>query len=147
MRRAGFSLLELLVASAIAAALMGLGLGSYRAQMLRAHREEARLALRHAALLQEEHRALHGSYAGSPRELGAQLPWRTRGGRYSLHLNRGPVACEADDGVWRCFVLLARPRAAQARDRDCSQLHLDQEGHRGALDARGRASADRCWRR
>lgn len=143
MRDSGFSLLELLVAASIAALLFGLGLGSYRGQMLRVGREEARMALRHAALLQEEHRLLTGAYAGSVKELGVERPWRSSGGSYTLHLNEGPPSCAADDGVWRCFTLSAKAR--RDADEDCRLLYLNHQGDAGARDDRNRESDDRCW--
>ena len=61
----GFSLLELLLALAIASLLAALATGSYSAVTARVHRQEVRLALWRLAAAHENHHLRHGRYAAS----------------------------------------------------------------------------------
>lgn len=126
------TLVECLVACAIAVALTGLALPSWRGHQLRAARIDAVDALMRLQLEQERHLGVHGLYA-------SQLPALTgvgtssRQGRYALTLE----STGAD-----AYRATARAQGEQARDADCPALTLDvRQGHaRIGPDAR-------CWNR
>ena len=89
-RRRGVTLLELLVALALAGILAGLAYPTYRGHLVRAHRIEAIEALLAIAAAQERFHFQHGRYAqGFEPDVtpGLPLPTVTRGSRYRLHIS------------------------------------------------------------
>ncbi|HMA13128.1 MAG TPA: type IV pilin protein [Steroidobacteraceae bacterium] len=133
----GFTLVELLVALAIAAALAAIAWPGYRQVMHRSQRIEARLALLRLQYLQERHFADHHVYAGG---LGAEgsgglaMPAVTEYGNYDLSVML--------DVTGQAYVVIARarPSGRQAGDRQCQALSID------ALGTRRSAAADGQWR-
>ncbi len=143
----GFSLLELLAVVTITGILFAAALGAYREQTLRARRADARSALLHAALQQEEQLLRSNRYSGSLRELGGEAgELLSAHGHYRLRLNQDSADCTAhtEDGEFHCYAFTAHPVAGQRRDRHCAVFYLHHDGRRGALDADGREAAG-CW--
>lgn len=151
-QRAGFTLIECLIALAIAAVVASLALPGYQEQIRRGHRADARSTLLRAAHWLERSAvatggypdaarmpatllALQGSTAGTPVASAGHLT--VPGARYTL-------TARSEDG--QVFELTATPTAgsAQAPDR-CGTLVLDQAGRRGVRG--GTASAQDCWTR
>ncbi len=113
--RRGLTLLELLVAMALAALLLTLGLRSQQGQGLRSGRLDAVEALTRLQQAQEQHRSAHGLYAS---ELAALVGTAatSRQGRYAIALDRsGGEAYRAT----------AVAQGAQARDTACAKLTLE----------------------
>ena len=141
----GFSLLEILVVLLILGILAAAGFPVYQEQLLRSRRTDARIGLSQAALRQEEWFLHHRGYAGDLNDLrgrdGVLLSPR---GHYEIRLNEGLGNCAAEGGVFLCYVLSARPRGRQNRDRGCALLYLDQSGARNSLDEEGREISG-CW--
>ncbi len=140
------TLLELLVAVAVAGLLAGLALPGYRAQVMRAHRFEAMGALLAVAEAQERHHLAEGRYAawladdaGRGDAPALALPARTTGGRYVLSIT------EATPGRFRA---VARPLAGRGQDRDarCAEFAIEATGRRSARDSEGRDTTPDCWR-
>jgi type IV pilus assembly protein PilE len=142
----GFTLLELLVALVIVAALAAISWPGYRQLMHRTQRIEARLALLQLQYLQERHFADHHAYAGVFRADGdpTSLPMRslTDEGNYELALSLAPDA--------QAYVAVARanPSGRQAGDEHCQQLSINTEGERRSANAAGIWRAEPgggCW--
>lgn len=130
----GFTLVELTIAAAVAAVLASVTLPSYRGHLLRAGRLDGVAALTRLQMAQEQHRALHGLYAGqlgALRGVGAASPE----GRYTLAL-----ALVGAEG-YRATAT-ARPGGQQAADHDCAALTLDVT--HGFAQA---GPSARCWQR
>jgi len=145
-RPRGFTLVELLVALAVAATLAAIAWPGYRRLMHRAQRIEARLALMQLQYLQERHFADHHAYAGALRAGGdaASLPMRalTDEGNYELALSLSPDA--------QAYVAIARasPSGRQAGDENCQQLSINMAGERRSANANGTWTAETgggCW--
>lgn len=142
----GFSLAELMITLAIVGILSAIALPGYNSTIQRAQRNEARFALLQLQHLQERHYAAHLRYAG---RLGAMPdartlapPDQTGSGHYELSV----VA--TDDGQGYTAIATARPTGAQARDRACQRLSINETGLRRAAAAGGgwtSTDPERCW--
>lgn len=137
---AGFSLVELLTAIAIASVLASIAYPSFAATLCKARRSEATVALLHVQQAQERFRG-DGSRYGSLAELGiaAAVP----GGHYMLSV-------DAPDAAG--YVVAAAATGAQAGDTQCRQLKVVVEsgGWRTASGPTAETDNDtaanrRCW--
>ncbi len=114
-RREGFTLVELLVAMALAALLLTLGLGSHRGNELRVGRLDAVEALTRVQQAQERHRSAHGLYASELSALAGAAHTSPQG-RYRIAVDiTGTEAYRAT----------AVAQGAQARDTACATLTLE----------------------
>lgn len=130
----GWSLIELMVAVAVLAALSLAAVPAWRAAMLRAHRVEATSALVSLATAQERFHLQHHTYAADleaapPDGLG--LPAVTSAGRYAIAIT------EADASR---FAATATAQGHQSQDVRCAEFSLDSTGLRTATHAD-------CWAR
>jgi type IV pilus assembly protein PilE len=143
-RDPGVTLLELLVALALAGVLAALAYPSYRAALLRAHRVEAIDALLGVAAAQERFHIQHGRYAsrlddGSDAlEPVLTISAVTAGGRYRLAL--------AGSGL-NDFTATAAQLEGSGQDADerCSLFSIRANGQRAARDRRGADTTGLCW--
>ena len=111
----GFTLLELLVALALVALLLTLGLRSQQGQGLRSGRLDAVEALTRLQQAQEQHRSAHGLYASDLAVLVGTAATSPQG-RYAIALDRtGGEAYRAT----------AKAQGAQTRDTACATLTLE----------------------
>ena len=140
---AGFSLIELVIALAIAGVTASLAFASYRASLLRAARTEAIHGLLAIAAEQEKFHLNVGRYADrldaapGAEPPGLAIASLTLHGRYRL-------AIESADAAG--FVAVARAQAAAGQsDPACARLSIDESGRRRAEDARGRDATAVCW--
>ena len=141
-RDRGFTLVEGLVAVAIAGVLSSIAYPSIEAQILKARRTDALVALLQAQLAQERHRANNAGY-GSLAELG--LRDASPAGHYRLQTSAN------DSGG---YDVVASAVAAQARDVRCRVLRLSladgalvQASGSDATTANGADANRACWSR
>lgn len=143
MRRAGFTLLELLVALAIVALLAALAWPGYAAIIQRAQRNDARLALLAIQHAEELHFQRFNSYTNAltagRTDGGLGLTDRSSSGSYALSIST------SEDGQHYIASATALPQGRQASD-PCTVFRIDEVGRRAALDALGRDNTDICWR-
>jgi type IV pilus assembly protein PilE len=124
MRARGFTLIELVIVTALVALLMTLAMPSYQSFVMRAHRVEAIAGLLQVAQCQERHRARTGAYDDHSCLPGSHA-------RYSFAYLPGMGS--------QGWTVLAQPLAAQQSDA-CGTLSL---AHTGAHSASG--DEFRCW--
>lgn len=112
----GFTLVEMMIAVAVAGVLSGIALPSFQGVMHQARRSEALVALMQVQIAQERWRANHRSY-GTLAEIGVAA---TTPGRYFT------LAVEnvGDDG----YDVLATAAGSQSRDTVCRVLRLRLDG-------------------
>lgn len=138
----GFTLIESMIAVAIAGVLSSIAYPSVEAQVLRARRTDALVALMQAQLAEERHRANNASYAGLA-DLG--LREASPAGHYRVQ-----AGVNGSGG----YDLLATAIAAQARDAKCRYLRLSlvdgalvQASGSDATTANGADANRACWSR
>ena len=115
-RPTGFTLIEVLVAVAIAGTLATIAWPSMQGRIVKARRADAAAALQHVQIAQERHHALHGLYANDLGMLGAAP--RSPEGLYRIQLQPGTGA----DTYTAVAVALAG--SSQAGDGVCTELTL-----------------------
>jgi len=136
MTHRGFTLIELCITTLIVGILTAMGVASYLDVLLRAHRNEARLALLEIHAAQERHYLNAKRYAaelnGPATEDGLGLAGTSSGKRYQLALDT------SDDGQRYIARATPAPGSAQARDLACAEINLGKSGQRGG-------SSPECW--
>lgn len=135
----GLTFIELMIALAIIAILLGIAYPLYDQQAQRARRADAQTALQLIALAQERYYTNHGHYTTSLNtlDLPANLQTgSTENGYYSLTINNN------DND--QTFSATASATGNQTNDTDCQVFRVNQLGVKSALDNNNAANAD-CW--
>ena len=132
MRRgmSGVTLIELAVASAMAAVLAAMAWPAFDQQLRQGRRADATAALTKLQFAQARHHAAHGLFAPDLATLAAAP--RSAEGLYTIELRA------EHDG----YAAVAHAQGAQARDRGCERIELivrDGFAHHGP--------SPRCWGR
>ena len=129
VRNSGFSLIELIIVTAMLAILLTLAAPSYREFSLRSHRTVAISRLVTIASCQERIRATAGFY-----HTGVCLPVSDTHYRYNYE--------HPGIGSTTTYMATATPIHAQLKDR-CGAMSLDQDGRRAI--GNNTAETGRCW--
>jgi type IV pilus assembly protein PilE len=139
-RARGFTLIELMIATAVSAILASIAYPGFQGVVLKARRVDALTSLMQLHMSQERWRSAHARYAA-----GGELPDATSS---SLGHYRLEIAEAGSDG----FVAVATATGAQAADRDCRVLQLAVDGVQVRYASGPEASAanaasvnKRCW--
>lgn len=142
-RRAGFTLIELMIAIAIVAILAAIAIPMFGEQMAKGRRSEAMSALTDLQLREERWRSNHGTYATFDELTGsaaASTAFNAAQDNYDLSVS-------ANTGT--DVLLTATPKNGQAGDR-CGNflLRIDNDNDSapsGVVDKTTSTGADRCW--
>jgi type IV pilus assembly protein PilE len=136
----GFTLVEMMIAVAVAGVLSGVALPSFQGVLHQSRRSEALVAMMQVQAAQERWRSNHRSY-GSLADIG--IATTTSGGHYTLQ-----VADAGEEG----YDVLATAAGTQSRDATCRVLRLRLDGATvsqasgtDALVANPPAKNRRCW--
>lgn len=142
-RRAGFTLIELMVTIAIVAILAAIAIPMFGEQMSKGRRSEAMSTLTNLQLKQERWRSNHGTYATFD-ELNGSAAAST-----AFNAAQDNYDFSVSDNTGTDVVLTATPKNAQAGDR-CGNflLRIDNDNNStpsGVLDKTTSTGATRCW--
>lgn len=142
VRSAGFTLVELMIALAVAGILAAVALPAYNDSVQRSRRMEATAALLQAAQWMERHRSENrGSYelAALPATMTASPPPPGRQ-LYTIAVSGTPTAST--------YLLTATPTTGGPMVGDaCGTFEIDQSGQRKAAGQTTGDLFNRCWRR
>jgi len=147
----GFTLIELMITVAIIAILAGVAYPSYRNQVMRSNRSEAKNALLQLQLAQEKYFLQFGRYAGSscnvltemtnsPKDTttpGLGIPARTPNGLYTICLVRPTTTS---------FTATATAAGAQTGDTDCRTFSITETGDKDSTNSSGSSTMTKCWK-
>jgi type IV pilus assembly protein PilE len=147
-RRAGFTLIEVLIVMAIFAILASLAYPHFAGALVRTKRTEGQVALIEALQRQERYYSQHNSYlafsADAEDEAAAAEHWWSGASPASSAYELDARACPGQT-LAECVEIRARPGTVRVdgrfRDPDCGALTLDSVGRQGA---QGSTTA-RCW--
>ena len=140
-RRAGFSLIDVLIAIALMGVLAAIALPTYREQFARARRSDLQTALLDDAAYLQRYYAANNAFSGSPPpQLPAPVSPRAGLPAYAIG-----VAVPPDDPT--SFVLTATRTGAMRGDR-CGDFTYDNLARRGLVPGTFAAGLvpEACWR-
>lgn len=139
--KAGFTLVELLIAVAIIGIIAAIGLPAYRQSILKSHRTDAKITLSRLATLEERYYFTNNSYTGDFADI---VPGATSGqpiasddGRYSI-----AVTLTGGGTGWSMTATATGP---QASDTACATFTLTSQGAKSAKTSANANNAE-CWR-
>src|SRR5688572_15093192 len=134
--QSGVTLIELMITVAIVGILAAIAYPSYRNQVMRSTRTEAKVPLEQRALQLEKCFTRYMTYM-SPNCAAAQAAANvmTSDGNYQLGI---------DNLTATTFRVTATPLGPQRQDGECNMFSIDQNGRR-AVDGTAAANPARCW--
>lgn len=135
-RQKAFTLIELMITVAIVAILATIAYPSYRSQILRSHRSEAKTALLQAQVEQEKYFLQNNTYGGQSNigpKLGLKTGDLTANGYYKITITA------TNGGTGYTAVADAQTTGGQDQDTGCTQLGIDQTGTK--------TPSGTCWTR
>jgi type IV pilus assembly protein PilE len=138
-KSAGVTLVELMVVVVIIGTLAAIAYPSYRQQVLRSHRTDAKIALEGLAQSLERCYTNLNTYAGCPALAAVTAGTATsENGYYSIAFPAAPTNL--------AFTLRATAVGGQLADSDCRTFTLDNTNQRLAQTAAA-ANSPTCWQR
>lgn len=138
-RSKGITLIELMITVAIVAILASIAYPSYRRQVMRSNRTEAKVVLMEASQSLEKCYTTANTYVGCAPAV-ARLG-NTPSGSYAISAGAGNA-----DITQSTYRLTATAQGTQADDTDCATLALTHLNVRSATKKGGAANDATCWR-
>lgn len=140
-RSRGFTLVELMIVTAVIAILAAIAYPSYMRYVLRAKRADAKQQLLQAAQWTERYLTANGQYPPSTVALPAGLNQSPSSGTASYAISYAARTATT-------YTLRAEPKGASAAD-ECGTLTVNQQGVKLAADQTSASNAlvQACWNR
>jgi type IV pilus assembly protein PilE len=133
---AGFTLIELMIAVAVVAILGTLAMASYRTQIMKSRRTDARSAILDMAGREEKLFSLINAYSDTGADLGYTALPVNIDNYYSVSVTINAPTNPPS------YSIVATAIGSQANDTACATLSIDQLGNQTATPA---ANASTCW--
>jgi type IV pilus assembly protein PilE len=134
---AGFTLIELMIAVAVVAILGTLAMASYRSQIMKSRRTDARSAVLDLAGREEKLFSMINAYSAAAADMGyTALPATIGSGYYTVNVTINDPANPPS------YLIVATAIGSQAADTTCATLSIDQLGNQTATPA---GNAATCW--
>lgn len=145
-QRRGFTLVELMVAVAIAGILAAMAYPAYTSHLLRSRRADAASVLTAVVQAQERYRGNRSAFSSSLDDLKVDPSLITK--HYDVSIANLPGAETLVSG----YVVTASPRqgSPQVNDKDCLKLSIRVDGASVTYEAAGQANrvtTNTCWPR
>lgn len=134
-RQDGFTLVELLIAIAILAIVMGIAIPSYTQYVVESNRTEAHTALLGTAQTLERCFTRFSAYDDGDCPVQDGDTELTSGGKYEISVTAGATT----------YDLTAAPQGSQTKDTDCGSFTLDETGQRGISASSDPDDIAECW--
>jgi type IV pilus assembly protein PilE len=152
----GFTLIELMVVTAIVTILLSIAIPSYQSQVRQSRRTEAKTALLDLAGREERFLSTNPQgYTNVATSLGyGAFPAQVGGNYYTITVAcvaavGAALACDpnANAPVGPAYYLTATPVAgtSQANDTQCTSFSVDSTGAQFAFNSAGANNAAYCW--
>lgn len=144
MRSAGFTLIEMLIAVAIAGILASLAYASYSSSVQKSNRTDAKDALLQAASRQERFFLRSNNYSSDITDVGDVASTE---GYYTMAVDATDETLNGscDDGACYTISATANNPGPQAGDTQCAVFRIDNLGRRESEDTDGVDTTDICW--
>lgn len=143
-RAAGFTLIELMIAVGIATLLLTIAIPSYRSQIEKSRRTDAKTALLDLASREQRFFSVNNTFTASAQNLGyggAVSTFNVGSNYYSVTVT-APAAASPPT-----FSITATPIAgtSQASDTQCASFTVDNTGKQSSTDSSNADSTATCW--
>lgn len=136
-KNSGITLIELMVVVTIVAIIAAVAYPSYRQQVIRANRTDAKVALMQASQALEKcftrYMAYNSANCAAATRFDDGAGYDTPEGNYRI---TGVIDATA-------YTLTATPLAGQVADKQCANLTLNEQGQRGTSNIA--TPAETCW--
>lgn len=145
-RPAGFTLIELMVALAIASVLAMIAIPGYQSSVRKSRRTEARMAVLDLASREERFLSTANAYTKTTTDVGysGTFPVTVGSGYYTLTVDTPDTAFVAAGGTTPSYIITATAIGTQLKDTQCKTFTVNQLGTQAATDSSGAAAAS-CW--
>ncbi|HEY2036541.1 MAG TPA: type IV pilin protein, partial [Steroidobacteraceae bacterium] len=143
-RTAGFTLIELMITVVVASILLAIAIPSYRSQVQKSRRTDAKTAALDLAAREQRYFSLQSAFTTSAQNLAygnaaATFPMTVGSGYYSVNVT-APAGANPPT-----FTITATAVGSQASDSQCASFTVDNTGKQSSLDSGGADSTATCW--
>ena len=152
----GFTLIELMIVTAIVAILAAIAFPSYSESVQKSRRSDAYDALLDCASAQARNFTSDtpSTYMDDPFTRDGQLcgfngtNFLSKDGHYTLVITNPNCSRElGGTNIFSCFLITANPQPSQQGDERCASFSIDERGNRRAESSDGNDNTIECWRR
>ncbi len=143
-QQTGFTLIELMIAVAIAAILVTIAATSYSSSVQKSRRTDARNAIMDIAAREERFLSVSNSYSSVTTDVGYTGTWpqKVSNGYYTVSVQ---VPDPAQPTVTNSYIVTATATGPQLSDTACATFTVNQIGQQTALTSGNVLNTNTCW--